>query len=660
MALGLGIDTGGTFTDGAIYNFATGQVVDWAKRQTTPADLIQGIGALLDGLDQNLLTQVRLVSLSTTLATNACVENRGGRAALFLMGYNEKIVAQLAEEYGLGFAGELFVVGGRHTQRGETGETPDYDVMVELARSVASRVDAIGVVEYWGVRNPEYEQKAKQLLHDATGLPVVAAHELTGEINSLKRAATTLLNARLLPLIDRLMHAVRSALLQRNVQAPLMIVRGDGSLMTDNFAAQYPVETLLSGPASSVMGALSLSGHENLVAVDIGGTTTDLAMVRSGLTQMSHSGVQVGRWRTGTRAIHIRTTALGGDSAVDINAKGDLQLGPQRAVPLCALAARFPQIKRRLAEIAQQTDYQTYARGVFYLLERKETGHMEYTDLERQILRALQSGPLCAEDLARAVQTRPYFLRTDRLESMGIVIKSMLTPTDIMTAQGIFTDFDKQAAQDGLQALANQLSLEPSALSAQIMDIVTAKLYDTIANFMLERSAGKAIDEPQTLKLGCTPRGDELDVQLRLKMPLVGIGAPTRAMLPRVAERFFTDCVLPKHHQVANAVGAITGSVLVEEKVIVKPKYDVSGVVGYTAHSSGARLESQSLEEAMDWARLQAGKIARNRALEMGADQLEIETDEGSQTGWATGSTRQAMLLESWVTARAVGRISIV
>ena len=285
---------------------------------------------------------------------------------------------------------------------------------------------------------------------------------------------------------------------------------------------------------------------------------------------------------------------------------------------------------------------------------------MQLTDLEHKISRALKNGPLCVEELAEATQTRPYFLHSGRLESMGIVIKSMLTPTDIMTVQGVFTDFDKQASEHALQALANQLSLEPSALAARVMDRVTESLYNTIANFMLERSSGKSIDEPQTLKLGCAPQGDELDVQLRLKMPLVGIGAPTRAMLPRVADRFFTRCMLPEHHQVANAVGAITGSVLVEEKVVVKPLYDTSGVVGYTAHSSHARLESESLEEAMDWARLQAGSIARNRALEMGADQLEVETDEGSQTGWATGSTRQALLLESWVTARAVGRGSIV
>lgn len=660
MALGLGIDTGGTYTDGVLFDFESGKVLERAKRQTTPQDLSIGICALLDALPQELLSQVALVSLSTTLATNACVENRGSRVALFLMGYNPKLVGQLSEEYGLSFAGEVHCIAGSHTQRGEPLVDPDYQALDRLCDEVRGRVDAIGVAEYWGIRNPEYERRAKKRIRERTGLPVAAAHELTNEINSMRRAATTLINARLIPLIGQLMSAVREALDQRGVRAPLMIVRGDGSLMTDSFAREYPVETLLSGPASSVTGAMRLCRERDIIAVDIGGTTTDLAIVRSGRTSLASDGVDVGQWRTGTRAIQIKTIGLGGDSAIDRSDRGELTLGPRRAVPLCVLASEHPQVREALNEMLLDDREQSYARGVFYLLVKQAPEQLVLEGDERAAIEALQAGPLSKEQLAARIGTRPYFIKLDRLEGLGVVMRSMLTPTDLMHVRGDFTAFDREASALGLRLLAAQLSLTGEQLSERVMDMAAERLYGLVASFLLERALGKAPQEPVTLGLGYRPRGDELKVCLTASYPLVGIGAPTAALLPKAAERLHTRCILPEDYQVANAVGAITGSVMVEELITIKPHYDASGIVGYSAHSSENRFYHEDLDACQQWAEQEARRIARDKALQMGAAQVELEMEDGSQSGQAGGVARQTMLLEKWVIARAVGRVSIL
>ncbi|MGI6113136.1 MAG: hydantoinase/oxoprolinase family protein, partial [Mahellales bacterium] len=320
MRLGLGIDTGGTYTDAVIYDFDKEEVLDGNKALTTKEDLNIGINEVLSKFSDDMLAKVQLVSLSTTLATNACVENKGGRGLLILMGYDHDILREYGHKYGLPLGnGDIVLVSGSHSQTGEVVQQPDWDRLREIVEEYKDKIDAFGIAEYWGIRNPEFEKQAKKLIMDTTGLPVVCAHELSGEINSLRRAASTLLNARLIPLTDGLMKAVKKSLQQRSIKAPLMIVRGDGSLMSEGFAKEKPVETLLSGPAASVVGGMKLSGTNECIILDMGGTTSDLAIVRDGRVTLAEEGVDIGEWRTATQAIEVKTMGLGGDSLISFD-----------------------------------------------------------------------------------------------------------------------------------------------------------------------------------------------------------------------------------------------------------------------------------------------------------------------------------------------------
>ncbi len=150
----------------------------------------------------------------------------------------------------------------------------------------------------------------------------------------LERATTAVLNARLLPVIRELLGAVEDILMKMEIHAPLMIVKGDGSMMSSDACRSRPVETVLSGPAASISGACRLSGIKDALVLDMGGTTTDIAVVQGGRAKVSLEGARVGGWLTRVQAVDMWTLGIGGDSHVRTETGGRLQIGSGRVIPL--------------------------------------------------------------------------------------------------------------------------------------------------------------------------------------------------------------------------------------------------------------------------------------------------------------------------------------
>ena len=184
-----------------------------------------------------------------------------------------------------------------------------------------------------------------------TGAPVTCSHELSSSLGGPRRALTALLNARLINLLDRLVAATGSIMAAQGLDCPLMVVKGDGSFSKFEVARSRPVETVLSGPAASLAGAAFLAGTQTALVADIGGTTTDIALLQNG-ARLKPDGALVGGWQTMVEAADIRTCGLGGDSEVRPVSRGTgggLTLGPRRAVPLSLLARQWPAAKEKLA-----------------------------------------------------------------------------------------------------------------------------------------------------------------------------------------------------------------------------------------------------------------------------------------------------------------------
>ncbi len=233
---------------------------------------------------------------------------------------------------------------GGHTITGAEQAPLDLIATPAAIRKHAPHADAFAVSGYFGVLNPAHELRVRELVRQLTGLPVTCGHELTSNLHAPAAPMTAALNARLIPYIEQLIASVRQILAEKHIRAPLMVVKGDGSLMDARVAVERPVETILSGPAASVVGARYLCGEADVLVVDMGGTTTDIACLQEGRPASSLEGATVGGWRTMVEAIAVHTSGLGGDSEVTFDVDAGMLVGPQRVVPLSLLAHQYPHV----------------------------------------------------------------------------------------------------------------------------------------------------------------------------------------------------------------------------------------------------------------------------------------------------------------------------
>jgi len=307
MPLLLGIDTGGTYTDGVIVDgdSPNKEVLHKAKTLTTKEDLSVGIRNCINRLDFTDYRKISLVSLSTTLATNAIVEGKGCEVGLLLIGQLPS--GKLPVEH-------YQVLQGRYDIRGKLLSGLREDECRQSIEQLKGKVEAVAISGYASVRNPAHELMLKGMVREILDLPVVCAHELTSLLGFYDRTVTAVLNARLIPIITELIRAVRVVLGEKGIQAPVMIVKGDGSLMEASIAQERSIETLLSGPAASVIGSRFLTGTENAIILDMGGTTTDIANVDNGKVKIRKDGARVGGWLTRVQSAEIYTYGVGGDS----------------------------------------------------------------------------------------------------------------------------------------------------------------------------------------------------------------------------------------------------------------------------------------------------------------------------------------------------------
>src|ERR1700675_3061989 len=466
QGLWLGLDTGGTFTDAVL--LADGRVIATAKALTTPWNLANGIAqairAVLELLPAGASRQdVSLVSVSTTLATNAVVENRFSPVCTLLIGFDDAMV----ERSGLqrpGTGGSVVRVRGGHTATGEESSALDEAAVTRAVAEQEARVEAFAVAANFSVRNPAPELRARKLIRAIRPTPVTCAHELSSKLDAPRRALTAALNARLTPQIRHLIEALSRVLAEELIDAPLMIVKGDGSLMKAEIAIEYPVETILSGPAASVVGAGFLTGLADFVVSDMGGTTTDIAVVSGGRTVISDEGALVGVWRTMVEAVDVRTSGLGGDSETRFDRQLRVRVGPRKVMPLSLMAYTFPAslaLLRSIAELARLPDFAT--QFAFRNPDRRPPGHL--SSQERRVWEALDLEPRRVSTLVRSGAGLEAL---HRLPAARLRPRAPFTPSDAMHVLERQHDWCREAAECGARILATEehnarASVEPDS-----------------------------------------------------------------------------------------------------------------------------------------------------------------------------------------------------
>lgn len=321
----LGIDTGGTFTDAVLWDSQAAAVLAKAKAPTTHDDLKIGIGASIDGLALADPSAIDRVVLSTTLATNAIVEGQGRPTGLILIGGEPK--------GDLPAAAVAHVAGKINIKGREVVPLAPGEVRAAVA-SLAPQVEAMAISGMMSVRNSSQELAVKAAVRAVSDMPVVCGHELSTKLGYTDRTVTAVLNASLIPIIAGFVAAVTRTLADKGIAAPVFIVKGDGSLASLDFIREKPIETILSGPAASILGALALAGTADGIVADMGGTTTDTGVVQNNTLTLSPVGAKVGSWQTQVDSAKLATYGLGGDTAIAPGTGGP-RLTAHRVLPVC-------------------------------------------------------------------------------------------------------------------------------------------------------------------------------------------------------------------------------------------------------------------------------------------------------------------------------------
>jgi len=622
--LGLGIDAGGTYTDSVLYDFGTGKVTAWFKALTTHEDYALGIANCLRGLlekvDEDTFSEVLLVSLSTTIATNAIVEGKGGRPGIILIGYDRYTLNRI-------FLEPSVVIGGGHTINGERTEPLDEKEAVgALEKLIASGVDAIAVSSEIGVRNPEYEKAVKALAARMTDIPVVCGSELTGELNCVKRANTCYLNARLLPLVSHLLASVRDVLARFRIEAPLMIVRGDGTLMSEAVASVRPIEMVLSGPAASIMGGAHGLDAPTGYVVDMGGTTTDAAQVENGFARFREGGISLQGFRTAVKTVDVHTFGLGGDSYVQIHrGTGEPVIGPRRVVPLCVLAAQYSGVETFLEELgkAREAELELVQPADFFLFQRQpywEDIHPQEKSIANELR---ERGPLSRVELANRVESSGVsLLRTDRLESYGSIIRSALTPTDVLHALGRLSIWDTKAACLGLDLYAERAGTESGDFGRKILDALYRLLIRELLGFFCEQEGfTENVALATSVSDHLLDRNSKIRIDVRVRPPFVFIGAPARSYADGLRDLLDIDIIVPQNSEVAGAVGAITGGIRQTVSILIRPIHDIE----FVAFSEEGRTHFETLAEAKHESVRLAKRLVTRKAVLAGARSFNVD-----------------------------------
>lgn len=662
MQIALGIDTGGTYTDAVL--LADGKsVLASAKSLTTRHDLSKGIREAIGQLPTAYLSQLTVVSLSTTLATNAVVEEQGTPVLGLFSGYTDKQLARVKIPDILG-KNYTHTVAGGHTATGQMVTTLDLATAEAIIKKHHHEVSAIAISSMFSVRNTAHEKALVELAQSICDKPVTCGHELAGALDAPRRALTAVLNARLVSFIKELIISVEHMMAQFAIQAPLMIVKGDGSLVNAQTALLKPVETVLSGPAASVMGASLLSGKDNIIVADMGGTTTDVAILRNGNPKINSHGAKVGNWSPMINAIEVHAVGLGGDSEVRFSGAEGLKIGPRRVIPMSLLCQQYPAILERLE---WQLTLDPSARSNRFVVRQYANPQLlaQLDDDERRAWDMLENGPVELEKTA--FEDRDVTRAIARLHRLGMVLYSGFTPSDVAHVLGRMTHWSRDGAMLATQIWARQMrrvyglglweTNDMNTICQDIWDKVTMTIAETLlkvgldtGDYGLSNSELNAVSGViGRLLWGESEQRGLFDLDFARDYTVVAVGAPASAFYPDVAKLIGCELMVPKHAEVSNAVGAVASKV--RQRVAITITEALQGI--YRVHALDVIKDIEDYEQAIAFAQNIAAEQATAKALAAGADSVSLsyEIDENTVSNSIDGD----VFFEASVAAIAEG-----
>jgi N-methylhydantoinase A/oxoprolinase/acetone carboxylase beta subunit len=613
MQYSMGIDAGGTYTDSVIIRDSDGAVIDSNKALTTYPDLLEGIKNSLDGLDQEYLTKVKLVSVSTTLSTNTILEKTGYPVALLMIGDYS-----IPEGHSID---NSVVIKGGHGSYGEEIAPLDEQAIRDYVTKMKENVSAFAISSYFSIRNPNHELRAKEIVKEITGMPVVCGHELSQALGAYERGVTAYLNAQLIPITSQFIETVIGEMERRNINARLLMLKCDGSVVGIEEAKEKPIESIFSGPAASLVGASYLSDSPTCLAIDVGGTSTDVAMINDGLPEITDRGAVVGGWQTKVQALRMETSAMGGDSHVWIKAQ-KINIGPRRVMPLCVAASKWPSIIDKL-KLSRTPSKMQMCENIqptkFFVKTGKEIPNI--SKLEKEILDNIGEEPVSVTEIF--IDRLPSPLLLDRLIQKRLVQAIGFTPTDALHVLGEYDAWNAEASHIGANTLGRLTFLEKSKFSKTVKSKFAHNMALYIMAYLLRK-----VDKEEIETIIANQK--EFYSHFKVDVPVILLGGPVSAYVNEVNELLDADIILPEHAEVGNAVGAVVGKGIKRVEILIRTisKGNKAGIMMFSPHG---RQKFPSYPDALEAAEKLGREIVLEYMKEAGLDREDVKVEVSKQ-----------------------------
>lgn len=632
MQYSLGIDAGGTYTDAVLIRDTDGVIVDSNKALTTYPDLHPGIKNVIDGLNPEYLKNIKLVSVSTTLSTNTILEGNGFPVALILVGAHpfEKL---LPTKY------VLFASGG-HDHNGEEDTPLDLETIEKFVLRVKDKVSAFAISSYFSTRNPDHELRVKDRVLELTGLPAVCGHELSQELGAYERAVTAFLNAQLIPITRQFVKSIIKDMQERGINARLLMLKCDGSVVGIKDALKKPIETIFSGPAASLVGASYLSGLETCAVIDVGGTSTDISSICMGVPDLSEEGAVVGGWKTRVKAIRMETTATGGDSHIWI-VNRELFLGPRRVIPLAVAAVKYPDFlnnfKRTPMYLGENLE-ENIQPTKFFVRSGYPKG--ELSRAEAEVLGVIGEEPVSVPEIKALIRKDFHPQTLDSLIKKRLVQAIGFTPTDALHVLGEYTAWNVEASHIGAERLSRIMRMTPVEFCTAVKKRVARNMALHLLSYILvgvpEAAIAKILDESYPIKF-------------KLGVPVVLLGGPVRAHRKELEDLIDAEILVPEHAEVGNAVGALVGRGIKRVEILIRPASLISPDKDFLVFAPGSRLRFDAYTEALDTAVEFGKKLVADYMKDCGlsGNQVEISFEKKTMSpdGWTHPPMETSLLV---------------
>lgn len=579
----IGIDVGGTNTDGVLYDCIEKKIAASVKMPTEHTSYAKAISGALESLIGSCKKsgmEVASLNISTTISTNTLLEDKIEPSNLILIGFEryphivseiEKTIRPLS----------IFKVRGGHNGWGKERECFDREAVANFEKGRAGELFTVS--SFYSPRNPQHEITAKEILLSNGSGHVTCGHELSySKLNAVKRTVTAYLNTSLVPVAGRLLDDLRSVSKKFKLSCPIMFLKSDSTLVPAEWCRRFPIEMIYSGPAASLRGAYYIAEGDqqsSFIVADIGGTSTDIGRIEKGRAVFSEEGAKVGSYKTMIPSLDIMSIALGGDSRVEISETKKISVGPKRSVPLCRASEAF-NISAKCLIDSMKREYLSESSFAQPLNSRIESPDLSgYIDFQR----------------TGKEPSRPQSDATNIFAMEKWFGKEFsYTPTDAFNTLGL-----SEVGEAGISKAASLIIGKHCGMGSS--DLAKETLLK--ANSMLEYSINE-----YTSQCGLLPR--------------VYVGMPAK-VFAKLGKNKEIKIFVPQNGDVAGAVGAAVSSIELSCRVFIMHSFSAES---FTAFLPEVTKVSNNYQELLDEA-VDAGKrYLRKLAERMGyrADTIEV------------------------------------